>query len=73
MNNSEIIELAEKYLEGRRISFVRPGTIGRVNGELVEVVFLIPEALDPNLVVDPPDVGVWVNIKSKFTELVDQM
>lgn len=73
MNTAEIIKLAEKYLEARRISFVRPGTIGRVEGELVEVVFLIPEAMDPNVVVDPPDVCVWVNVRSKATELVAQM
>ncbi len=73
MNTTEIIGLAEKYLENRKILFVRPGTIGRVEGELVEVVFLIPEALDPNVVVDPPDVCVWVNIKSKQAELVEQM
>lgn len=73
MNTTEIIELAEKYLENRKIPFVSPGVIGRVEGELVEVVFLIPEALDPNIVVDPPDVCVWVNVNSKLAELVEQM
>lgn len=73
MNTKDIIEIAKKHLEDKKISFVNPGFIGRVEGELVEVVFLVPDTLDPNAVVDPPDVRIWVNVKSKSSTLIHQM
>ncbi len=73
MNTQEIVDIAEKYLSDLEIAFIRPGELGRVDGELVEVIFVVPDALDPNVVIDPPDVRVWVNIKSKTSKLVEQM
>lgn len=73
MNIKEVIEIAEKYLNDKKILFVKPGFVDRVEGELMEVVFLVPDALDPNTVVDPPDIRLWVNLKSKTATLVHQM
>jgi hypothetical protein len=47
--------------------------VASVDGETVEVVFTAPGALDPNLVVDPPDNRVRVGIYTQSTELVYAM
>lgn len=73
MNESEIIELAEKYLVDTEISFVRPGRIGNRMNESFEIIFLVPEALEPDAVIDPPDVRVKVNLTTKDVSLVEQM
>jgi|688.fasta_scaffold382344_3 hypothetical protein len=74
MNEEKIIFLAERFLSGRNIGFVKPGTIGQIKGKKVEVIFLVPEALDPNVaIVDPPDVRVWVDEKTGIVELIPQM
>lgn len=73
MNAEEIIQIAENYFKNREMAFVKPGTIERIQGEMVEVAFLVPEALDPNCVIDPPDNRVWVNIKTKEVTWIEQM
>lgn len=73
MNTKEVIDLAKKYLEDNKIPFVQPGTIGMTESERVEVIFLMPEALNPNMVVDPPDNRVWVNTKTKEVTWIYQM
>lgn len=73
MNYEPLILLAEKYLKERDVRFVRPGEIGEVEEGRVEVIFLVPEALDPNMVIDPPDVRVWVYRKTGKVEWIDQM
>jgi hypothetical protein len=72
MNDESIIELAEDFLSDRAIRFVKPGSVTRMPMNIAEVVFLIPESLDPNAVVDPPDVRVLVH-PSGCCELVPQM
>jgi hypothetical protein len=47
--------------------------LGERKDNQVEVIFLVPEALDPNIVIDPPDVRVWVNISNGEVELIYQM
>ena len=42
------------------------GYSGLYNG--TSFVFLVPEALNPNVVIDPPDVRVWVYIKTGEVE-----
>jgi len=74
MNKKIIIEKAEQFLSDREISFVRPGKINPKSEENIEVVFLVPEAVDEAVaVVDPPDVRVNINLKSGETYLVEQM
>ncbi len=74
MNEIALIIEAEKFLYNEKISFVKPGKIGVVENDRVEVVFMIPEALDPDVaVVDPPDVRVWVYTKTGKVEWIYQM
>ena len=62
---NELIRLAEQYLIDRGLSYVKPGEIGRHKGNKIEVIFLKPEALDPDVVIDPPDMRMWVDSKTK--------
>lgn len=73
MKDEEIIQSAEKFLATRFVRFVKPGSITRRNSVVAEVVFLIPEALDPTLVVDPPDVKVLVALLDGSCKLLPQM
>lgn len=73
MNDFQLMICAEKFLKSKSIAFVKPGEIGQRAPERIEVIFSIPEALDPNVVVDPPDVRVWVDINSGKVELIPQM
>ncbi len=73
MSSNEILSLAEKYLIAKKIEYVIPGKLGKYIGDQVEVIFLHPEALNPDVVVDPPDTRVLVNTKTKEVNLVWQM
>ncbi|WP_086932712.1 hypothetical protein [Agarilytica rhodophyticola] len=74
MTELDIINLAKEFLTSRSIGFVSPSTIGREYKGKVEVIFPVPETLDPNVaVVDPPDVRVLVNLENQTVELIDQM
>jgi len=73
MNTDKLIDLAEKFLNSRNLKFARPGEIGEVDCDRIEVIFMKPEALDPNLIVDPPDIRVWVNKRTGDVELIEQM
>ena len=70
---NEIISLAEAYLNNRNSRYVKPGQLGKTEGDNVEVIFLKPEALDPDVVIDPPDIKVLVNTKTKNVTLIYQM
>ncbi|VAW59638.1 hypothetical protein MNBD_GAMMA11-2266 [hydrothermal vent metagenome] len=70
----DIIKQAEEFLTSRDIGFVQSGIVGRKSDGKVEVIFPVPETLDPNVaVVEPPDVRVWVNAESGEVELINQM
>jgi len=73
MNNEEVKQLAVAFLVSRRIDFVPGGEVSQITNTHSEVVFLVPEGLDPDVVVDPPDVRVIVDHKSRKCELVVQM
>jgi len=73
MNSNEVKQLAAQFLMSRRIQFVPGGEISPIASTRSEVTFLVPEALDPDVVVDPPDVRVIVDHESRSCELVVQM
>jgi hypothetical protein len=74
MKNIDVIKQAEDFLKSGGIGFVRPASIGRKNAGRVEVIFPVPETLDPSVaVVEPPDVRVWVNTDNGEVELIPQM
>ena len=73
MTKNEILALAEKYLLERKSNYVRPGELGERLGDSIEVIFLRPEALDPDVVIDPPDIRVSVNTKTKKVTWIYQM
>lgn len=73
MNNEEVKQLAAEFLASRQIRFVPTGEVYPITSIHSEVVFLVPEALDPDVVVDPPDVRVIVDHNLRTCELVDQM
>ena len=72
MNKEEILELAKNYMNNRKVDIVLPGKIGRNYGNQVEVVFLNPITLEPNVIVCPPDNRVWVNINTKEVTWIEQ-
>jgi hypothetical protein len=73
MTEEHLIAHAKALLNRDQIPFVEPGRIGRKEKDRSEVIFLIPEALDPNVVVDPEDVRVWVFHDTGNAEFILQM
>jgi len=73
MTEDEAIKLAVVYLQDKAVEFVLPGTIGEVTDGKLEVIFLVPDALDPDVVIDPPDVRVWVDSVTHEVSLIEQM
>lgn len=70
----DYLKQAEQFLINNDVAFVKPGMIGRNDGIKKEMIFPVPETLDPNVaVVDPPDVRVLVNTVTGEVELIDQM
>lgn len=73
MDTNEVIDLAAKFLESRQIGFTEPVWVVARSEALLEVIFTVPEALDPNVVVDPSDVRVLVDATTRIASLVTQM
>lgn len=74
MDYSVQIELAESLLSSMKLGFVKPGKVVDLGNGIIEVVFLKPEAIDPNVaVVDPPDERVLINLGTNEVSLVVQM
>lgn len=74
MTEAKCLELAEKFFLSRNIGYLPDGRIGRKEQSRWEVIFSVPESLDPNVaVIDPPDVRVWVPIAEGLVELIYQM
>jgi hypothetical protein len=73
MDVNEAIRLAAQYLTDKHIGFSEPVRVVEVEGSALEIIFTAPGALDPNLVVDPPDVRVLVKTDSGEVELVPEM
>jgi hypothetical protein len=73
MSKDEILALAESYMKNHKINIVVPGKIGELDGDNIEVIFLDPITLEPDVVVCAPDNRVWVNIKTKEVTWIEQM
>lgn len=73
MNEIDIMQTAEAFLSACAVKFVKPGNLLQQTTDTVEVSFMVPEALDPNAVVDPPDVRVLVHLSDGHCELIHQM
>ncbi|MGO4396473.1 hypothetical protein AB4Z46_34530 [Variovorax sp. M-6] len=74
MTETQYLQLATEYLLSKGIGHLPPGKIGRKERHRWEVIFLVPETLDPEIAcVDPPDVRVWVTPSVGAVELIDQM
>ena len=73
MDNSSAIQIAAAYLTGKRIGFCDPVHTVKIDSNTLEVVFTAPGALDPNMVVDPPDVRVRIDMHNQSAELVPDM
>ncbi|MNM61246.1 hypothetical protein D3C81_725430 [compost metagenome] len=74
MTDAQCLKLAEQYLQRRNIGYLPFGLIGRREQDQWEVIFPVPESIDPTVaVIDPPDVRVWVNISQELVEFIHQM
>lgn len=73
MNDSEAIDIAKKFLKMKHIEYVPPGEIGESNNKEKEVIFLHPLAVGPDVIMDPPDIRVLVNKRTKKATLIMQM
>jgi len=73
MTEEEILALAEGYLSARKSSYILPGKLGERVGDKIEVIFLKPETLDPDIIIDPPDIRILVDIRTKEVAWVYQM
>lgn len=74
MTEAQCMQIAQQYLLSRDIGFVPVGRLGRKEEQFWEVIFPVPESLDPHVaVVDPPDARVWVNLLTGTAELIHQM
>ena len=73
MNDADSLHAAEAYLVKLAINYVRPGNVVRRSSDSVEICFDLAEALDPNVIIDPPDVRVVVNSTTGHCSLVPQM
>lgn len=73
ITENEIFSLAEKYLDLKKTKYIKPGKLGKSRDNKVEVIFLKPEALDPDVVIDPPDVRVLVDAKTKEVSWIRQL
>ncbi len=71
LSEKEIFEIAAIYISSELgWGLVYPGQIGRRESDRVEVIFLKPEALEKDTIIDPPDTRVWVNTKTKQVEWI---
>jgi len=61
ITNSSVIKAAANYLIDNNIPFVFPEKNSKETVEGIVVKFLCPEALNPNFVIDPPDMCLLVN------------
>jgi hypothetical protein len=73
MNHNDYLKMSENLLTKLNVNFVIPGQVGDENEKYIELIFIKPEALDPNIVIDPPDFRVLVNKETLEVSLIDQM
>jgi hypothetical protein len=73
MDSKRAIARASEFLISKRVRFEGPITVMRIDSANIEVVFTALGALDPNLVVDPPDIKVRINTETEKVELIPDM
>lgn len=73
MNREKILKMAQDYMNSKKNDIVFPGEIGEIRGDKIEVIFLKSIALEPDVIVCPPDNRVWVNIKTNEVTWITQM
>lgn len=74
MNKETVLKIAQEYMKNKKVDVVLPGQIGKKDGDRTEVIFLIPDAIDPEVaLVHPPDSRVWVNVKTREVTWITQM
>ena len=73
MDANEAIGIANAFLLSKRIGHCPPVRTIQADSGGVEVIFTVPEALDPDVVVDPPEVRVLVYADGRKTELLPDM
>ncbi|WP_157572482.1 hypothetical protein [Nevskia soli] len=73
MDSKEAIGVASTFLDGRGIGYCEPIKVFPKGEEGFVVILTVPEALDPNVVVDPPEVRVLVSIIGRKAELLPDM
>lgn len=73
MDSKKEIQAAINFLVEKHVEFSEPIHAISIDARTVEVVFTAPGALDPNLVVDPPEVRVRVDVETQLAELVPDM
>ena len=76
MNEQQAIAAAEDFLQRRGIEFVSSSaTVQSLSSSpnRVVVIFFVPDALNPNAVVDPPDVRVILDKHTGSAEIELQM
>lgn len=73
MSHDHYLKMSEDLLNKLQVNFVSPGEIGEENEKYIEVIFIKPEALDPNVVIDPPDFRVLINKETLEVSLMEQM
>jgi hypothetical protein len=73
MDSNDAIKIATEFLKAKRIAFSEPVHAVQLSDDAIEVVFTAPGALDPDLVVDPPEVRVSVSLRTQLAELLPDM
>jgi hypothetical protein len=73
MESKKVVDAAVDFLRSKGIQFSGDGVVSTVGDGFVEVVFEVPQALDPDVVVDPPDVRVCIDLQTMLVRLIDQM
>jgi hypothetical protein len=73
METDLALSIAEAFLSKRRIGYCEPVRVQETAQGDMEVIFTVPEALQPGMVVDPPEVRVLVRANKWEAELLPDM
>lgn len=73
MDVEKAISIADDFLNKKRIGHCEPITVAHTPEGDFEITFTVPEALQPDVVVDPPDVRVLVHAITLEAELLPDM
>jgi hypothetical protein len=73
MEIDKAISIADAFLSKRLIGHCEPVKVQKTAQGDMEVIFTVPEALQPDVVVDPPEVRVMVYAGTQEAELLPDM